>query len=346
MKPLCTVRITTTFGDKHIRVFHADALQFDEPIDVLTASAFYRAYNPTPGTLFSALYRNGVYVYRLAEKPMIDLRDLCGVWLSEEIEGNDRIKRLGCLEFSGFDQKGFYKNPTEDGIIRALNAYFYMLDIATSAGAEMKSVALPLLGSGCQRVSPELVMIPIIRECLAFLKRNPSVERIDFIEKNPEKAAIMAESLQTSYTLLEESISPEKEQKVALSAFISYSSGDRNIAENLCAKLEERGFSVWIAPRNVHGPYAASIVEGIQQANHFIVILSHNSLGSQHVLNEVDLAFKKLPNEIKFHPLRIDEAMFTPSFEYYLSRQHWTDAINPPLEQRLNEFVDRIMQEL
>jgi hypothetical protein len=69
-------------------------------------------------------------------------------------------------------------------------------------------------------------------------------------------------------------------------------------------------------------------------------------LKSEHVLNEIDLAFQALPDKIKFKPLRIDEAIFTPSFRYYLSRQHWLDAVDPPLEERLNEFVDDLLADL
>jgi hypothetical protein len=46
---------------------------------------------------------------------------------------------------------------------------------------------------------------------------------------------------------------------------------------------------------------------------------------------------------MKFKPLRIDDAIFTPSFKYYLSRQHWMDATVPPLEERLNEFVKELL---
>ena len=63
---------------------------------------------------------------------------------------------------------------------------------------------------------------------------------------------------------------------------------------------------------------------------------------SEHMLNEIDLAFQRLPRGIKFKPLRIDTAELAPAFNYYLSRQHWMDAHIPPLEERLDEFVDSL----
>ena len=75
------------------------------------------------------------------------------------------------------------------------------------------------------------------------------------------------------------------------------------------------------------------------------VILSQNSVASEHVLNEIDLAFQNISKGLRFKPLRIDDAMFTPSMKYYLSRQHWMDATVPPLEERLNEFVADLLSE-
>ena len=131
----------------------------------------------------------------------------------------------------------------------------------------------------------------------------------------------------------------------ARNAFISYSSHDKNIADNLCSKLERNGIKVWYAPRDVIGAYAESIVRAIDNSSLFIVILSRNSMTSQHVLNEIDLAFQNIPEKIKIKPLRIDDSMFTPSFKYYLSRQHWMDAKDPPLEDRLNEFVESLLRD-
>jgi hypothetical protein len=156
--------------------------------------------------------------------------------------------------------------------------------------------------------------------------------------------------MKQSYNLLNEShlsAPPEPQTNPQQPvAFISYASPDKNIADNLCSKLEARGIRVWYAPRDVIGPYAEAIHKAINSCTHFIVILSQNSFQSQHVLNEIDLAFKKLPNHIKFKPLRIDQSMFTPSFEYYLARQHWMDAIIPPLEDRLTEFVRKLEKDI
>ena len=159
---------------------------------------------------------------------------------------------------------------------------------------------------------------------------------------------MISDCIQQSYHVLIQDAHPSNNnlrRKNAL-AFISYSSADKAVADCLCSKLEKAGISVWYAPRDVKGPYAEAIIRAIDQCSHIVVILSQNSLKSQHVLNEIDAAFQKLPNNIKFKPLRTDNSDFPPAFKYYLSRQHWTDATAPPLEDRLDEFAKNILEDI
>lgn len=344
MTPLYSAAISTKFGKKAVEVYHADICSFNEPIDILTTSAFVHSYLPTPRTMFEALNQVGISAQKLSESPFIDLREPCHVWLSKEINTASYIRRISCVEMLTW---GANYN-LEQAMVNSMRAYFNMLDIASIYGVKMETVALPLLGSGSQNISADLIIVPLINECISFLKRNNEVKRICFIEKNEGKANFISDYLQKSYNVIAHdtpvgTYSPEKREPLA---FISYSSKDKNIADNLCAKLESNGIKVWYAPRDVYGPYAEAIVKAIDQCTHFIVILSQNSMDSQQVLNEIDVAFQRLPNHIKFKPLRIDESIFTPSFKYYLSRQHWMDAIVPPLEERLNEFVKKILEDI
>ena len=351
MNPMYKTTVATGYGTKEISVFCCDVLDFDEEIHILTTSAFRNSYDPTPRTLFNALHNIGISVMDLAAHPALDLREMCHVWLSGDTRApGTHIRRIGCIELSPLWYECVVEDDHTQSMVNSIRAYFQMLDIAATYGIPMDTVALPLLGSGDQDIDSNLIMIPIITECISFLKRNSNVRRICFIERSLFKAKIITKALQSSYVAAKENEranqTPAPKELDKAYAFISYSSPDKNIADNLCAKLEREGIKVWYAPRDVRGPYAGAIAEAITQVTHFIVILSKNSLRSEHVLNEIDLAFQGLPDKVKFKPLRIDEAMFTPSFNYYLSRQHWMDAIVPPLEQRLEEFVAKIVSDL
>lgn len=349
MESLCSTYISTEAGNKKLEVYCCDVTLFDEKIDILTTSAFEGSYAPSPRTVFKALHDVGISVHALSYQPFIDLRQPCHIWLSNMVRSEfSRIQRIGCIELLGRSTLHVSEEELEQSMINSIRAYFRMLDIAAIYGVKMETIALPLLGGGNQHIAANLIIIPLLNECISFLKRNNDVKRICFIEKSAEKANLIAKAIQQSHSiaLLSPSASPCIPNKPKALAFISYSSKDKNIADNLCFKLEQRGIAVWYAPRDVQGPYANSIVQAIDSCTHFVVILSQNSMTSQHVLNEIDLAFQRLPNNVKFKPLRVDSSLFTPSFKYYLSRQHWTDATVPPLEKRLNEFVEKLLLDL
>ena len=82
--------------------------------------------------------------------------------------------------------------------------------------------------------------------------------------------------------------------------FISYSSKDRVIVEKICATLEASDIVCWVAPRDVTpgASYAKEIVNAIQGCTAMLLVFSDSSNGSEHVGNEIDIAFnaKKIIN--------------------------------------------------
>ena len=343
MEKIFSIDLPTSHGVKSLSVICGDVTKIDFLIDVLTTSSYPGEYSPTPGSLFGALWKIGLDMRLAAKRPFMDLRITSGIWLSDEVRlENPMIKRIGCIE-SQYYFDGHSIRVDEAALLGSIKSYFHMLDIASASGVKIDSVALPLLGTGLQRISEGLIITPLLNECVAFLKRNDGVKEVIFVERDEAKAQRFVEAIEASYSLFKEA-NAQTEKKAPL-VFISYTTPNRNVADNLCFKLESRGIKVWYAPRNVHGPYAAAIANAIEEATHFVVILSDECMLSEHVLNEIDLAFKRLPNDIKFKPLRIDGADLTPSFNYYLSRQHWMDAHVPPLEERLIEFVESFLDE-
>lgn len=343
MEAMYRLELNTAFGPKRIEVCHGDLAQLDEPVDIVTVSAFQNNYVPTQRSLIGALEREkGISVSRLAEAPLLDLRGLLGIWLSRET-GSPEIGRIGCIEMSAW---GAARDETT--VLRGIKAYFQMLDLAEVMGVPMETIAMPFLGNGAQKIGRELVLTPLLRECTAFLKRSQTAKRVLLVERGAEKAFELASALSGSYLARQERWESERRQPTMSggakhSVFLSYSTKDKNIADNLCAKLESAGIRVWYAPRDIVAhDYATAIVNAIQSADCFVVIISGHSLESQHVLNEIDLAFHELGRGLVLMPLKLDETELHPAFSYYLSRQHWMDAHVPPVEERLAEFVERI----
>ncbi len=132
-----------------------------------------------------------------------------------------------------------------------------------------------------------------------------------------------------------------KAWQMAHDVFISYSSKDKPVADAACATLESSGVRCWIAPRDVAPgvAYAESLVNGLSNSRLMVLVFSANSNRSPQVLREVERAVSK---GLPILPLRIEDAPMSQAMEYYISSQHWLDALTPPLERHLAYLCESV----
>jgi len=123
--------------------------------------------------------------------------------------------------------------------------------------------------------------------------------------------------------------------------FISYASQDKNIADAVCAKLEDKKIRAWIAPRDVPAGanFADSIISAINQCKVLVLIWSQDSNISAHILNELHQAFEQ---GILIIPFRIQDVQPTNAMRYYIGRTQWLDAFAPPLKKHIHILVETI----
>ena len=128
---------------------------------------------------------------------------------------------------------------------------------------------------------------------------------------------------------------------MAHDVFISYSSKDKTVADAVCATLEGRKIRCWIAPRDVPPglPYAAALVNAINDCKVFVLVLSKGSNSSGQVLREVEEA---VDHGIPIIPLRIEDFEPTEAMRYYIKSLHWLDAMSLPLERHLGKLADSV----
>jgi len=109
--------------------------------------------------------------------------------------------------------------------------------------------------------------------------------------------------------------------------FISYSSKDREQAEQLTELLASAGLSVWIdqSALEVSTSWSAEIVDAISSCNAFIVLLSPHSIESHNVIKEVSLASEKRK---KILPLDLEPVTLPRELEYQLAGIHRTAMTN------------------
>jgi len=125
--------------------------------------------------------------------------------------------------------------------------------------------------------------------------------------------------------------------------FISYSSSDKAVAEQICSSLEGAGIGCWIAPRDIPpgADYPAAILAGIQGSSALVVVVSASAVTSPHILTEVGHAFSAKRRII---PFRLSAADLPADLDYFLSMSQWLDAsggVTPENLARLKDVLSR-----
>jgi hypothetical protein len=113
--------------------------------------------------------------------------------------------------------------------------------------------------------------------------------------------------------------------------FVSYSQPDYGCAMELVNRVEREGINCWIAPRDIapSADWAAEIIDAIANSRTMILVFSASSNESPQVRREVERAVHK---QVSILPFRIENVLPSKSLEYFLSAQHWMDAVPPPRE--------------
>lgn len=107
--------------------------------------------------------------------------------------------------------------------------------------------------------------------------------------------------------------------------FVSYSSADRGVAEDLVRQLESVGNRIWFAPRDVRPgkDYSEQIQSAIEQARAFVVIITNDSNESDFVRAETEMAFSR---RRPIFPVRFAATAPAPGLALFLQLRHWTDV--------------------
>ncbi|MBQ8826763.1 MAG: toll/interleukin-1 receptor domain-containing protein [Oscillospiraceae bacterium] len=128
-----------------------------------------------------------------------------------------------------------------------------------------------------------------------------------------------------------------------MDVFISYSTKDQKIAENLIRQLEANNISYWICRSKISAGdrWASEIVEALDNCKVFLLIVSRNSLASEQVPKEINLA---LDRHIPIIPYKTDNSPITGEFAYHLANIHRIQA--EPFDSRYNELIDAITSKL
>lgn len=105
---------------------------------------------------------------------------------------------------------------------------------------------------------------------------------------------------------------------------------DRDIADAICTRLEERGLRCWIAPRNILAGsqnYERDILKGVENCRLFLLVSSFKSIYSEDC--EMELKAAVLAGKA-LYSYRIDDTPYDGTFEKALAPVQWLDASDDP----------------
>lgn len=197
MQYIKQIQLETLSGTKTIELRLLDILQLNEVIDTLIISAASRDYFHMEGTMIKALKdRFNINVNELANKPEYDLRDSNQIWLSVDIK-NKMIRRIACVERSSFYFEGSFRKAIKD--------VFGIIAMANIHGANIRKLAMPVLGTGAQQIPPDRVLPTLVDASKTALDQNSLLNKIIFFEKDSFKL----EKLQYEFQSIIQEIKPE-----------------------------------------------------------------------------------------------------------------------------------------
>jgi Tfp pilus assembly protein PilF len=128
---------------------------------------------------------------------------------------------------------------------------------------------------------------------------------------------------------------------MAHDVFICHAHQDHTVANAVCATLEAHGIRCWIAPRDILGgsDWGEAIIDALHGAKAMVLVFSASSNESDQVKREVERAVHQ---GIAVVPFRIEDVLPNKTLEYFISTQHWLDALTPPLEDHLAHLAETI----
>jgi hypothetical protein len=127
--------------------------------------------------------------------------------------------------------------------------------------------------------------------------------------------------------------------------FLSHSTKDAAVAEEICHRLERDGISVWIAPRDVRPgrKYGEEILDAIEATRATILVLSDDSNASVHVEHEVERAVSKRKSVF---PVRVANVSPARALELFVASSQWIDLWGPHRAEGFDRLVHALKEHL
>jgi hypothetical protein len=124
--------------------------------------------------------------------------------------------------------------------------------------------------------------------------------------------------------------------------FISHSSKDHAMAQTICAALEGRGLTCWIASRDVGAGdnFQEAIVAAIRSAKVMVLVFSEHANNSTEIKKELALASQ---NRVAVIPARVEDVVPAAALAYELATRQWINLFRD-WESEIETLCSRVRQ--
>lgn len=167
-----------------ISIAHDDITLLTD-VDAIVISAFAGSYAPVKGTMIEALEKaHPIVVAHLAAEAELDLRQALGEWVSKE------LTNLPFRLVIGVEVRG--RLPWRE----ALANVFATVMLLEAKNKAIRSLAMPMLGTGRVRLDSESVASVILENGLGLLQRSSALEKLMIVEQDLRKFQMLESGLE------------------------------------------------------------------------------------------------------------------------------------------------------
>jgi hypothetical protein len=286
MELIDTIAVRHQGNERFVMLFVGDlaSLPEREAVDLLIVSAFPDDYIPTRTSLIGALAHVGVSVADLAQDKEVDLRRFSSCWLSRPIgRPGVHFHRLLCFEPW---HRG--KAPEVVGdIFRSIVPF-------TTGSPPISQVAMPLLASGDQGESPEVMLEALTDTSVHWLSVGLPLDRIKIVIRDSDNSQSLLETFARVKQRHADVPSEAPQPSFRFDLFVSYSHKNKAEVDDLVKELHGRGPALRIFVDRMElragAAWQQHIFDSLDQSRKVICAFSPDYLASKVCKEEFNIA--------------------------------------------------------
>lgn len=302
MELLDTFMIHYASQPKYIKLYRGNLAEIpsQEKVDILVISAYKGDYTPFEETLIKDLDDKGLSVETLAKDKYIDLTESFSCWLSRPIPASLNslhFKRILCFE----------RKPTENspdllisGIFRSLMPFIF--PDPTSEPVQFRSIAMPLVATGSQKIPLSTIFEPLIDSAIKSLLIDSPLDTIKIVTRDDHRVNEMIrlfDDLKPRYAKHSYIQNPEPQ----FDFFISYRRQDEKSIDFLvqCLKLTKPTVKIFLDKIDIKpgDAWRSVIIDSLKNSRYVVPLITKSYFESEACNEEISIAINIRENSNK-----------------------------------------------